>query len=159
MWSDFPSTEAAALNLVNNLNLLVTAPGGAQYKGNVFSGGWSVTGGSADAVNNVENVYLQSAAAGTYTVQVSGANVSQGPQPYAIVVDGNLGDADSPPTVTLTAPADGATVSGTVSVTADASDDNSVTRVAQNITSDFGDSELILAEDYRNLPGVYQLNL
>jgi len=37
--------------------------------------------------------------------------------------------------------------------------DKSVTRVAQKISSDFGDSELILAEDYRNLPGVYQLNL
>jgi hypothetical protein len=102
VWSDFPSTETAAQNLVNNLNLLVTAPGGAQYGGNVFSGGWSVTGGSADAVNNVENVYLQSAPAGTYTVEISGANVPQGPQPFALIVDGEFGTPGPTPTPTDT---------------------------------------------------------
>ena len=65
VWSDFPSTESASTNLVNDLDLVVTAPGGAQYRGNVFSGGWSQTGGSLDRVNNVENVYVQSAVAGT----------------------------------------------------------------------------------------------
>ena len=87
VWSDYPSTEAAASNLVNDLDLVVTAPGGATYRGNNFSNGWSQTGGSADDVNNVENVYVQAAAAGTWTVQVSGANVPFGPQPFAIVVD------------------------------------------------------------------------
>ena len=129
VWSDYPSTEAAAANLVNDLNLVVTAPGGAQYKGNVLSGGWSQAGGSADTVNNVENVYLQSAAAGTYSVQVSGANVPNGPQPYALVVDGSFGTIDTPPTMSITNPTNGATVSGTVSVTADAGDDNGVTQV------------------------------
>ena len=84
VWSDYPSTEAASSNLVNNLNLTVSGPNGT-YNGNVFSGGWSTTGGSADNTNNVENVYVQNAQAGTWTVTVSGANVPQGPQPYAIV--------------------------------------------------------------------------
>jgi serine protease AprX len=88
VWTDFASTETAAANLVNNLNLTVTGPGGVSYKGNVFSGGWSQTGGTADAVNNVENVYVQSATAGTWTVTVNGANVPNGPQPFAIVVRG-----------------------------------------------------------------------
>jgi serine protease AprX len=88
VWTDFASTETAANNLVNNLNLTVTGPGGVTYRGNIFSGGWSATGGSADGVNNVENVYVQSAAAGTWTVQVSGANVPSGPQPFALVVRG-----------------------------------------------------------------------
>jgi hypothetical protein len=88
VWTDFASTETAAINLVNNLNLTVSGPGGVSYKGNVFSGGWSQTGGSADTVNNVENVYVQSPAAGAWTVQVSGANVPNGPQPFALVVDG-----------------------------------------------------------------------
>ncbi len=102
VWSDFPSTEAAAQNLVNDLDLIVTAPGGAQYRGNVFSNGWSQTGGSLDRVNNVENVYVQSAAAGTWTVQVSGFNVPNGPQPFAIVVDGTFGPAGPTPTPTNT---------------------------------------------------------
>jgi serine protease AprX len=103
-WSDFASTEAAAQNLVNDLDLLVTAPGGAQYRGNVFSGGWSQSGGSADRVNNVENVYVPSAAAGTWTVEVIGFNVPNGPQPYALVVDGEFGVGPTPtPTDTPTA--------------------------------------------------------
>ena len=91
VWSDYPSTEAAAANLVNDLDLVVTAPGGAQtYLGNVFSAGWSQTGGSADDVNNVENVFVQTAGAGVWTVQVSGANVPNGPQPYALLVEGDI---------------------------------------------------------------------
>ncbi|MCB9418726.1 MAG: S8 family serine peptidase [Ardenticatenaceae bacterium] len=97
VWTDYPSTAAAGTNLVNNLNLVVTAPNGTTiYRGNVFSGGWSQTGGTADSVNNVENVYVQSAAAGTWTVTISGANVPQGPQPFALVVDGQFGVAPTP---------------------------------------------------------------
>jgi serine protease AprX len=124
VWSDYPSTEAATQNLVNDLDLLVTAPGGAQYRGNVFSGGWSQTGGSADRTNNVENVYVQSAAAGTWTVQVSGYNVPNGPQPYALVVDGTFGQVDNPPVVSIVNPAEDSTVSGIVPVQISATDDN-----------------------------------
>jgi serine protease AprX len=88
VWSDAPSTTSAARNLVNDLDLIVTAPDGTIYRGNVFSGGWSQTGGSADRINNVENVYIQAAAAGTWTVQVLAFNVPSGPQPFALVVDG-----------------------------------------------------------------------
>ncbi|MFN2163001.1 MAG: S8 family serine peptidase, partial [Candidatus Promineifilaceae bacterium] len=87
-WSDYPSSMSASVNLVNNLNLVVTGPGGSPvYKGNVFNGGWSQTGGTADSLNNIENVYVQNPTAGTWTVEVSGANVPIGPQPFALVVD------------------------------------------------------------------------
>jgi len=102
VWTDYPSTEAASINLVNDLDLAVTAPGGAVYLGNVFSGGWSVTGGSADRRNNVENVYIQSAAAGTWTVTVMGYNVPNGPQPFALVVDGSFGTTGPTETPTAT---------------------------------------------------------
>ncbi len=126
VWSDYPSTETAAVNLVNNLNLTVTSPGGTVYRGNVFSGGWSQAGGSADNVNNVENVYVQSAESGVWTVEVSGFNVPMGgTQPFALVVDAQFGgQPDSAPSVTLVAPAEGATVSGQVSVQITADDDN-----------------------------------
>ena len=42
----------------------------------------------ADRINNVENVYLQSASAGTWIVTVEGYNTPYGPQPFALVVDG-----------------------------------------------------------------------
>jgi PKD repeat protein/subtilisin family serine protease len=88
VWSDFPSTEAAATNLVNDLDLTVEAPDGTLYTGNVFSAGWSAAGGSSDRVNNVENVYISSAVTGTWTVAITGFNVPFGPQPYGLVVDG-----------------------------------------------------------------------
>jgi subtilisin family serine protease len=49
--------------------------------------------------------------------------------PTLISGGGGGGTTDNPPTVSITNPADGATVSGTVSVTADASDDNGVSQV------------------------------
>jgi hypothetical protein len=89
VWSDYPSTESASINLVNDLDVVVKSPsGGTTYLGNVFSSGWSATGGSADRRNNVENVYVQSATAGDWTIEVKGFNVPNGPQPFALVVDG-----------------------------------------------------------------------
>lgn len=104
VWSDFPSTETAATNLVNNLDVTVTAPDGTLYRGNKFSGGWSaaaISGDVADAANNVENVYIQSPAVGTWTVQVRGTNVPSGPQPYALVVDNGAFTNEPPPAVAV----------------------------------------------------------
>ena len=101
VWSDYPSTDTATVNLVNDLDLTVTGPSGS-FKGNVFSGGWSATGGSADRRNNVENVYIQTPAAGTYTVTVNGFNVPNGPQKFALVVDGGTFATGPTPTPTNT---------------------------------------------------------
>lgn len=103
VWSDYQSTETATQNLVNDLDLVVTSPTGTIYRGNVFSGGWSATGGSADRVNNVENVYVQSAGTGNWTVEVKGFNVPNGPQPFALVVDGGALSTVTPPTPTAPA--------------------------------------------------------
>ena len=86
-WTDYPSSTSASVNLVNDLDLTVTAPDGTTYTGNVFSGGWSVAGGAADRLNNVENVYVFAAMAGTWTITVNGYNVPQGPQSFALVID------------------------------------------------------------------------
>jgi hypothetical protein len=59
VWTDAPGAVGANPALVNNLDLTVVTNGNT-YKGNVFSGGWSTTGGTADIKNNVENVFVQS---------------------------------------------------------------------------------------------------
>lgn len=89
-WTDFPSTPAAAVNINNDLDLIVTGPTGTVWRGNVFSGGNSTTGGTADRKNTLEQVLLASPAAGTYTVTVRSFNVPNGPQPFALVVTGNV---------------------------------------------------------------------
>ncbi len=73
-WTDAPgSTTGNAYN--NNLDLSVTI-GGNTYKGNVFSGQYSTTGGSADTKNNVECVFLPAGVSGAYTVTVTAASIN-----------------------------------------------------------------------------------
>jgi hypothetical protein len=59
VWSDAPGAVGANPALVNDLDLEVTT-GGNLYLGNVFSSGWSTTGGSPDRLNNLENVFVES---------------------------------------------------------------------------------------------------
>jgi hypothetical protein len=80
-WSDAPGAVNANPALVNDLDLTVVN-GAATYLGNVFSGGWSTTGGAADRRNNLENVYVQAPAAGPVTITVSGFNVPGDGVPY-----------------------------------------------------------------------------
>lgn len=84
VWTDPPGVVDPPL--VNNLDLTVTI-GGNVYKGNVFTGGTSTTGGNADNRNNVENVFLPAGiAAGTQvSVQISAT---------ALNGDGILGNSD-----------------------------------------------------------------
>ena len=88
VWTDYPAAIDANPALVNNLNLEVTAPDASVYKGNVFSSGYSVTGGSHDALETEEMVKLQNPASGTYTVKVIAQNVPQSTQDYALVMLG-----------------------------------------------------------------------
>jgi uncharacterized protein (TIGR03382 family) len=73
-WTDAPgSTTGSAWK--NNLDLTVTL-GGNTYKGNVFTKGASTTGGTADASNNVESVFLPAGVEGPYTVTVTASNIN-----------------------------------------------------------------------------------
>jgi len=97
-WTDAPgSTTGSAYN--NDLDLTVNV-GGQTYLGNVFSGAWSVPGGSADEADNVESVFLPAGVAGAFTVTVAGASInsvgvpngSNGlTQDFALVMDNAVG--------------------------------------------------------------------
>ncbi len=80
-YSDYPGDT-----LVNNLNLVVTAPDGSIRVGNQAEGGPA----AFDAANNVEVVHVSDPQPGEWTVDVIGSNVPQGPQPFALVVRGPL---------------------------------------------------------------------
>ncbi len=97
VWTDFPSTPAASVNLVNDLDLTVTGPTGTVWRGNVFSGGVSATGGTADRRNTVEQVLLSAPATGVYTVSVKAFNIPNGAQPFALVVTGDATEGGTPP--------------------------------------------------------------
>ncbi len=132
-WTDYPSTPAANPHVNNDLDLEVSGPGGLLWRGNVFSGGTSSTGGSADRLNTLEQVLLATPTPGVYTVTVRSFNVPNGPQPFALVVTADFAPAGpdtTPPTAAVSAPSNGATVGGgVVTITATASDDFGVTQV------------------------------
>lgn len=87
VWTDYPGPTTmphTRKRLVNDLDILVSAPVGQQYHGN--------GGTSPDRTNNVETVDILSPVAGTYTITVSSHNIPYGPQPYALVVSGGFGE-------------------------------------------------------------------
>ncbi len=57
-WSDAPGAVGANPALVNDLNLSVQT-GDNRFLGNEFANGASVAGGDADALNNLEQVFVQ----------------------------------------------------------------------------------------------------
>jgi len=73
-WTDAPGSTAGAA-YKNNLDLVVSV-GTDTYKGNVFHGSNSVTGGKADGRNNVESVFLPAGTGGDFVVSVTGANIN-----------------------------------------------------------------------------------
>ncbi len=93
VWSDYPSNPSAAINLVNDLDLIVVHDG-TVYRGNNYSEGESVPGGNKDELNNVECVQINGPAPGVYEITVSAASAPFGPQPYALVVTGDIAFSD-----------------------------------------------------------------
>jgi len=147
VWTDAPGAvytgTTAAPNqpsvLVNNLDLTVTN-GTSTYLGNVFASGQSTTGGTADSKNNVESVYLPAGASGTWTVTVKSTTLNgkgdptlaSNNQDYALVIQNateSTGGDTTPPTTSVTSPTNGATVSGSITISANASDNVAVTNV------------------------------
>lgn len=87
-WADVAGEDNAAFAPVNDLDLVVTSPGGVTYRGNVFSGGESAPGGESDLANNLEQVLVTAPEPGVWEVRVEGAGVNVGRQGYALVVTG-----------------------------------------------------------------------
>jgi hypothetical protein len=111
VWTDPPGSGASAVALVNNLDLEVLDPANTVYRGNVFAGGHSVTGGAADLINTVEEVFLPAPVSGTWTLRVKASAVPGAPtipgsnrQGYALVATyGDCGGALNPPPSAVTA--------------------------------------------------------
>lgn len=96
VWHDAPAANGASSAAVNNLDLEVDAPFDQQYKGNVFSGGISNTGGTADAINNVEMVRLNFAFPGDHVIRIKATAINEGSQGYAVVITGDVSENTIP---------------------------------------------------------------
>jgi hypothetical protein len=89
-WTDAPGNPASAVQLVNDLDLLVTH-NGSTYRGNYLLNYNSVAGGTRDSLNVEELVRLGAPDAGLWTVRVEGHRIMQGPQPFALCITGGVG--------------------------------------------------------------------
>jgi hypothetical protein len=103
-WTDAPGPTTGA-PWVNNLDLEVTI-NGTTFRGNVFSGANSVSGGTADIRNNSESVFLPAGTSGSFTITVRATNIAGDGVPgngdttdqdFALIVyNGNTGAPTSP---------------------------------------------------------------
>jgi hypothetical protein len=77
-YTDPPGLTTAAKALVNDLDLIVIAPDGARYFGNVglLDDNLSAPGGGPDRANNVENVFLRSPQPGVWRVLVAAHRIA-----------------------------------------------------------------------------------
>ncbi len=106
VYRDPAGTVSATQHRINNVDLKVTAPNGTIYWGNngLDAGTVSVSGGSPNTIDNVENVIVANPAAGTWTVEIIAAEINQDGHPataavdtaFALVVGGATGPAAAP---------------------------------------------------------------
>jgi subtilisin-like proprotein convertase family protein len=90
VWTDVAATAGTAFASINDLDLEVTSPGGVLFRGNVFSGGFSSSGGTRDDRNNVEQVHINNPASGAWTVRIRAAAVNSGTQGYSLIASGDI---------------------------------------------------------------------
>jgi hypothetical protein len=81
VYSDPPPAlppDPAVPAIVNNLSIRVVSPGGTEYFGNVGlnAGNWSVPGGSRNNIDNVQNIFIQSAESGNWVIEVSADEIN-----------------------------------------------------------------------------------
>jgi len=90
-WTDYEGTVSSAVALVNDLNIQLTDPGMVTYNPWVLDASPNASSLNANALtgidnlNNMEQVAIVNPLPGTYTLNVEGFSVPQGPQEYFVV--------------------------------------------------------------------------
>ena len=92
VYTDPMGVPNSVVHRVNDLTLRMTAPDRTVYWGNhgLTAGNWSTPGGSPDVLNTVENVFVRSAAPGTWTVEVLADEINQDGRPETPELDADF---------------------------------------------------------------------
>ena len=91
-YSDYPGALYASKELVNDLDLILTAPNGTRYNGNDWISPFNDT---YDRTNPVEGITIQSPAVGTWMLTINAYNVPMGPQHFAVAASGDISNLSS----------------------------------------------------------------
>ena len=91
-WDDPPGTPNVNPALVNDLDLRVTGPSGTFFPWTLdpLDPAAPAVRTAADHVNNIEQVVVDSPPPGTWTIEINGYNVPEGPQAFSIAGAGQL---------------------------------------------------------------------
>jgi hypothetical protein len=93
VWTDPPASLVSQHALVNDLDLVVEDPLRRVWLGNHPTEPLGM-GTKPDSLNNIEQVFHEQAIVGNYKLRVSGTNVPQGPQDFALVVTADFMPAE-----------------------------------------------------------------
>ncbi|MCF6319047.1 MAG: S8 family serine peptidase, partial [Proteobacteria bacterium] len=102
VWYDIQGPTGSGVTLVNNLDLTVQQ-GTNTYLANNFTANNSITTGSADTVNTVEQVRFSAPVTGTYNITVDATNIpgngtsGSDKQGFALIVSGDLSSGGAVP--------------------------------------------------------------
>jgi hypothetical protein len=98
VYADRAAVPSAMIHRVNDVTLRVVAPDGTEYWGNngLLDSPWSAAGGAPDALNTVENVFVENPDAGDWLIEVHAVEINmdvhsetpEDDQDYALVVYG-----------------------------------------------------------------------
>jgi hypothetical protein len=102
-WDDVPGAPNVLPALVNDIDLVLVDP-----SGQTVHRPWTLDPAQpalparrdqADHVNNIEQVFVDAPPPGLWRIEVTGTAIAQGPQPFALVADGQLQPCSSAGTV------------------------------------------------------------
>ncbi|MFO8109939.1 MAG: S8 family serine peptidase, partial [Thermoplasmata archaeon] len=179
-WTDYPGANSANPAIVNDLDLELLTPGGTRYVGNAFTGynpGYSEPdptsnpwngprSGEWDGLNVDEDILLIPAEngveSGLYELRVTAHQVTEGPQPFAVVVSGGVSvDVVGSPSIDLTRPTGGESwdAETTESVTwATTPGDGAITGIDLELSLDAGDTWSYIEQGHADT-GSYSWNI
>lgn len=91
-WDDPPGTPNVMPALVNDLDLLVTGPDGTFYPWTLDPENPAAPAvrNQPDRLNNIEQVVIDAASPGLWTIQVIGYNVPEGPQMFSLAASPHI---------------------------------------------------------------------
>ncbi len=94
---DLMGNPSGGVARINDLTLKVTDPNNTVYWGNngLASSNWSTSGGVANTIDTVENVFVENPAPGTWTVEVIASEVNEDAYPDTPQMDAAFGLAVS----------------------------------------------------------------
>ena len=89
VYADPAGLPSAAQARINDLSLRVTSPSGTIYWGNngLLADNWSTPGGNPNRIDTVENVFVENAEAGVWTVDILGSEIVQDSHPETPAID------------------------------------------------------------------------